>query len=62
MPAEKNEEKQERLRKRRRETGADTLLRLPMEEMRTCQHDALEAETAADKDTRLQQMSAISTN
>ena len=36
MPAEKNEEKQERLRKRRRETGADTLLRLPMEEMRTC--------------------------
>ena len=40
MPAEKNEEKQERLRKRRRESGADALLRLPMEEMRTCQHDA----------------------
>ena len=40
MPAEKNEEKQERLRKRRRKTGADALLRLSTEEMRTCQHDA----------------------
>ena len=57
-PAETNEQEQERLRKRR-ETGADALLRLPMEEMGTHQRERLAAETAADKDARLQlQMSA----
>ena len=38
---------------------ADTLLRLPMEEMRTCQRKRLAAETTADTDTRLKQMSAF---
>ena len=47
------------MRKRRREIGADALFRLPMEEMRTCQLECLTAETTADKDTRLQQMSAL---
>ena len=61
-PAETNEQKQGRLRKWRRETGANALLRLPMEEMRTCQCECLAAETAADKDARLQQMSVPPTN
>ena len=38
-PAEADEQKQERLRKQRREIGADALLSLPMEEMRTCQRE-----------------------
>ena len=37
--------------------GADALLGLPM--MRTCQHERLAAEATADKDTRLQQISAL---
>ena len=55
-PADTNEQKQERLRKRRREMGADALLRLPIKEMRTCQHERMAVETTADKDTRLQQI------
>ena len=43
------------MRKRRREIGVDTLLRLPMEEMSNCQRKRLGAETIADKDARLQQ-------
>ena len=39
--------------------GADALLRLPMERMRTSQREHLAAETAADKDTRLHQMSTL---
>ena len=56
MRAKTDEQKQEMLRKRRRETRADALLRLPMEEMRTCQREHLVAETTADKRTRLQQI------
>ena len=41
------------------ERWEQTLLRLPMEEMRTCQHERLAAESTADFDTRLQQMSAL---
>ena len=41
----------------RREIGVDTLL--PIEPMRTHQRERLAAETTADKDTRLQQMSAL---
>ena len=48
MPAE-TEQKQERLKKRRRERGADALLSLPIEEMRTYQHECLVSETTADK-------------
>ena len=59
MPAETDEQKQERLKKWRREIGADALLSLPMEEMRTCQHECLAAETTADKDARLQQISEL---
>ena len=59
MPVETVEQKQERLRKSRREIGADTLLRLPMEEMRTCQRERLAAEATADTDTRLKQMSGF---
>ena len=59
MPAETDEQKQEMLRKRRRETRADTLLGLPMEEMRTRQREHLATITTADKDTRLQQISAL---
>ena len=58
-PAETDEQKQERLRKRRREIGADALLRLPMEEIRTYQWKRLAAETTADEAARLQQISAI---
>ena len=58
MPAETDEQKQERLRKQRREIGADALPRMPMEEMRTCQGERLAAETTADTDTRLWQISA----
>ena len=54
MSAETDEQKQERLRKRRREIGADAL---PRGKMRTCQRERLAAETTADKDPRLQQMS-----
>ena len=57
--AEEDEQKQKRLKKQRREIGADTLLSLPKEEMRTCQHECLAAETTADKDTRLQQISEL---
>ena len=57
MPAETDEQKQERLRKRKREIGAGALPRLPMGEMRTCQSERLAAETTADTDTRLQQIS-----
>ena len=57
-PAETDEQKQERLRKQRREIEADALPRLPMEEMRTCQSERLAAETTADTDTRLRQISA----
>ena len=42
-----------------REIGADALLNLPMEEIKTCQHERLAAETTADKDTRLQQISEL---
>ena len=42
-----------------REIGADALLRLPMEQMRTRQRECLAAETTADKDARLLQMSAL---
>ena len=59
MPAETDEQKQESLRKRRRETEADTLLRLPMEELRTHQCEHLTAETTADKDASLQQVNAL---
>ena len=55
-PAETNEQKQERLRKQRRKTGTDALLRLPMEEMRTHQRERLVPETTSDKDARLQQI------
>ena len=58
-PAEKDKQKQERLKKRRREIGAHALLSLPMEEMRTCQHECLAAETTADKDARLRQISEL---
>ena len=51
MPAETDEQKQEMLRKRGE--------RLPMEEMRTRQHERLATKTTADKDTRLQQISAL---
>ena len=47
------------LRKRRRETKADALLGLPMEEMRTRQRECLATKTTADKDTRLQQISPL---
>ena len=57
--AETDEQKQERLRKWRREIGADDLLRLPIEEMKTCQHEHLAAENTADKDARLQQISEL---
>ena len=46
-------------RESRGEIGADGLLRLPMEEMRTHQHEHLAPESIADKDTRLQQMSTL---
>ena len=59
-PAETDEQKQERLRKRRKETGADTLL--PMKEMRTRRRECLATESTADKDTRLQQISTLPTN
>ena len=59
MPAETDEKKQERLRKQRRELGADTLISLPMEEIRTCQPENLTAETTIDKNTRLQQISKL---
>ena len=59
MPAETDEQKQEMLRKRRRETRADALLRLPIEEMRICQRERLATKTTADKDTRLQQISEL---
>ena len=58
-PAEKDKQKQERLKKRRREIGAHALLSLPMEEMRTYQHERLAAETTADKDARLRQISEL---
>ena len=45
--------------KRREPVGADALLNLPMEEMKTCQHERLAAETTADKGTRLQQISEL---
>ena len=47
------------MRKRRREIGADDLLRLPIEEMKTCQHERLATENTADKDARLQQISEL---
>ena len=47
------------MRKRRRDIGADALLSLPMEEMRTCQRKRLAAETTADKDARLKQISEL---
>ena len=59
MPAETDKKQQERLRKWRREIGADTLLSLQMEEMRTCQCERLAAETIADKHARLQQISEL---
>ena len=59
MPGETDEKKQERLRKRRRDIGTDALLSLPMEEMRICQREGLAAETTADKDARLQQISEL---
>ena len=43
----------------RREIEADALLRLRMERMRTHQCERLATETTADKDARLQQMSAL---
>ena len=55
MSAETDEQKQERLRKQRREIGADAVLRLP--NGRACQRERLAAESTANKDTRLQQMS-----
>ena len=58
ISADTNEQKQERLNEAE-EIGADTLLSLPIEEMRTCQHERLAAETTADKDTRLQQISEL---
>ena len=59
MPAETDKQKQEMLRKRRRETRADALLGLPMEEMRTRQCERLATKTTVDKDTRLQQISVL---
>ena len=56
-PAETDEQKQERLKKRRREIGADRLCSGCQGEMRTCQDELLAAETTADKRTRLQQVS-----
>ena len=56
ISADTNEQKQERLKE---EIRVDTLLSLPIEEMRTCQHERLAAETTADKDTRLQQTSEL---
>ena len=56
ISADTNEQKQERLKE---EIRVDTLLSLPIEEMRTCQHERLAAETTADKDTRLQQISEL---
>ena len=41
------------------ETEADALLSLPMEKMRTCQRECLAAETTADEDARLQQISEL---
>ena len=41
------------------EERADVPLRLPMEEMRTCQREHLAAETTADKRTRLKQISTL---
>ena len=55
-PAETEEIKQERLKK---QTEADALLSLPIEEMRTCQRERLAAETIANKDARLQQISEL---
>ena len=60
MPAEIDEQKRERLKKWRREIRADVLISLPMEEMRTCQHERLAAETTGDKDTRLQHQKVTS--
>ena len=59
-PPETDEQKQERLKKRRREIGADALLSLPMEKMRACQHERLATETTADKDTQLQHQKVTS--
>ena len=47
------------MRKRRGEIRADALLRPPIEEMSSRQRKRLTAETTADKDARLQQMSAL---
>ena len=59
-PAETDKQKQERLKKRRREIGADALLSLPMEKMRTCQHERLATETTAEKDAQLQHQKVTS--
>ena len=58
-PADPDCRQGRRLRKWRREIGADAPLRQPMEEMRTCQCEHLAAETTADKNARLQLMSAL---
>ena len=58
-PAETDEQKQERLKKQRREIGADQLCSGCQWEMTTCQHERLAAETTADKHTRLQQVSEV---
>ena len=55
MPAETDQQKQEMLRKRRRETRADALLRLPMEEMRTRQSsDCITCAISTLRDLRAQ--------
>ena len=59
-PAETDKQKQERLKKRRKEIGTDALLSLLMEKMRTCQHEHLATETTADKDTQLQHQKVTS--
>ena len=58
-PAETDKQKQKRLRKWRREISADTLLRLSMEEMRTCQCEHIASKITDDKDVRVQQLDAL---
>ena len=49
-PAGTHEQKQERLRKQWREIRANVILRQPIKEMRTCQHEHLAAETIKTPD------------
>ena len=58
MPAETNEYKQQRLRKRRRDRSRHST-QTTNGRNKNCQSECLAAEITADKDTRWQQMSAL---